>query len=185
MLHRKLLIHFYHVGCIEYIRPGSPNNPVVILRLTWWGKSICGFLRVIKFSLPTKLNCHDIVKYCWKCHWTLIILILTLRSWKYWYEFRIRANPCPDLIGTYKHSLTLLCSAHDYALFHFSCETGLFFSGTGSGKIYFIVYLYLKCRWRSNYQKGVGTPLTGLTPVIWLLAKKVRRQPNYWTNEVV
>lgn len=28
---------------------------------------------------------------------------------------------------------------------------------------FFIVYLYIRCRWRTNYHYGVGSPLTGLT----------------------
>ena len=38
-------------------------------------------------------------------------------------------------------------------------------SGNKSGQFFFIVCLYMYCRWRSSYQVGkVGTPLTGSTP---------------------
>ena len=55
------------------------------------------------------------------------------------------------------------CTVHDYVVIHFCDSMWSSSSGSESVQVFFIVCLYMYCRWRSSYQEGrIGIPVTGL-----------------------
>jgi hypothetical protein len=75
-------------------------------------------------------------------------------------------------------SLTCLLYCHVYVVIHFCDSMGVFLSLQEYVQVFYHRFIWVYCRWRSNYQEErVGIPLTGLT--LPHLDGRIKPGPSY------